>query len=303
MPAKRPITIQGHTFNSLSDAAKYFGINRNTLAMRLKQFPANDPRVVKNPHDPTTMVTVAHQQYFSYRQAAKELGLNYWTLLRRLKRYDANDPRVIAPGSGQQHDYSNLIVAGKQYDTLKAAAQDIGIHPVTLINRIHRYGPNDPRVIQTDQPHTGTPITISGHEFPSITTAAKYYHLNPRTMLSRLEHYGPNDPRVTAPAREHIQTDYSNLVVDGHHFHSLTEAAKYYGLSISIVLSRIEQENADPTDLQTYRPKGSRRIGHTIKYRGTTYPNISAMCRATGIKRHQVYQALKNRIDIDTLHP
>lgn len=68
MPTKRPITIQGHKFNTLSDAAKYFGINRNTLAMRLKQFSANDPKVVKDPHDPEAMVTVAHQQYPSYHE-------------------------------------------------------------------------------------------------------------------------------------------------------------------------------------------------------------------------------------------
>lgn len=294
----KEITINGQYFASLTAAAKHFGLNNRTLHNRLLKYGPDDPRVIAKPYATPHAVQFLGQHFTSLYAAAQHYHMNYWTFLRRLKRYGYDDPRVIRP----THTcfYSNMTILGKHYDTLQEAAADLGVRPESLRYRLKKYGPDDPRVTMISQ-KTGQPVTIQDQYFPSKAAAARYFGMNERTLAARLAKFGPNDPRVLAKPQTRQFHDYSHLVVDSHEFHSLTEAADYYHLPVLLVISRIVQEHANPSDPRTYRPKGSRHRGRVITYHGQQYDSVTQLCEQRGLKRHRVYDLLRHGGDINQL--
>ena len=296
----KEITINGQHFASRTAAAKHFGLSSRTLHNRLLKYGPDDPRVIAKPYSTPHAIQFLGQQFTSLYAAAQHYHMNYWTFLRRLKRYGYNDPRVIRPTHIGK--YFNIIILGKHYDTLQDAADDLGVRLERLRYHIKKYGPDDSRILAADQ-QAGRPVTIQGQYFPSKAAAARHFGLNERTLAKRLTKFGPDDPRVLTKPQARVFHDYSHLIVDGHEFHSLTEAANYYHLPVLLVISRIEQEHADPSDHDTYRPKGSRHRGRVITYRGQQYDSVTQLCEQRGLKRYRVYDLLRHGGDIDQLEP
>ena len=307
MTKSNPITINGHAFPSQAAAAKYYKLDQSLFSHRLRKYGPNSPKLTlptkKTKRKKRRRVMVAGKMYKSYYQAAIIHDISYATLTSRLKRLGPRDPKVLSKNNEYDARAHAVDILGKHYHSLTEAAADLKMTTVTLRHRLQKYGYNNPEITKT-RDVTPKPVTIMGKTFPFMNAAARYYKLDSDTLRHRLKKYGPNDPRVIAPSRVHQMTSYRNLVVDGHHFNSIKEAAHYYGLPTSTVLRRIRTKNADPTDPRTYQPKKNNcRQGRKITYRGTEYPTLKAMHEQTGISLNRIQYALQHDKDINALEP
>lgn len=81
----------------------------------------------------------------------------------------------------------HITILGKTYKNKLEAAQELGMSPNTLSNRLKKYGLDNPELLNIG-------IVLQGKRYRTLTAAAKANHLNPDTLSTRLRKYGHDSP-------------------------------------------------------------------------------------------------------------
>lgn len=143
------ITLNGVKYKSLRDASEQLGITETTLKKRIKWFGPNSKWLTyKSSFSNKYFVKIGDTVYPSLSVAADELGINRDTLRTRFIRYGNDLDKLLTKGQLHQKNIGKPVtICGKQYKHISAASKELNISAITLLNRIKRFGPNDPRVL------------------------------------------------------------------------------------------------------------------------------------------------------------
>lgn len=94
------------------------------------------------------------------------------------------------------------------------------------------------------------------------------------------------------------------VTIENQTFASVRQATEHYQIPVSIVYSRIRNQNNDPNDPRTYRPKYTRH-NPTMQpvINGQKFDNLQSACQHFRVSYGTVYQRIHNRgEDINNLN-
>lgn len=98
------------------------------------------------------------------------------------------------------------------------------------------------------------------------------------------------------------------VTIDNQTFASVRQAAAHYQIPVSVVYSRIYNQNSDPNDPKTYRPKYTRH-NPTMQpvLNGQKFDNLQSACQHFRVAYGTVYQRIHNHgediNDLNTYRP
>ena len=263
----RTCTINGVEYKSLTDAAKDLGISNKSLKNRLlspnfpdhisKHYPKR-PR--KFPDPKTQSCTIDGVKYKSLTGAANDLGISLPTLRNRLF-----SPKF--PGYMSEHYSKRLekikkyacVINGTEYESLSAAANDLGISKETLKYRLR--SPNFPGYISEHHPkrleRKAHSCTINGVEYKSLTEAAKDLGITGNVLKNRLR--SPNFPdhisqHCPKRPRKPPERKTRSCTIGGIEYESLSSAARDLGISKTALKNRLRSSNF-PGYISKHHPK------------------------------------------------
>lgn len=147
-------------------------------------------------------------------------------------------------------------------------------------------------------------IHLGDQWFPSLQAAADHFHLPLATLKRRIfyqleDAYDPHTYRQ--PQNYRKQTPRNEILnqpvtIENQHFASVRQAAAYYQIPVSIVYSRIHNQNNDPNDPRTYRPKYTpRNPAMQPIINGQPFKNLHAACQHFKVPYGTVYQRIHNQ--------
>lgn len=132
-----PITINGKSFKSISEAARFYDVNYPSFFLTIKKaletgeddlFIQECERTIRS----GKQVTIEGKTYNSWTEAARDLGVCYSTFVSRMKRgyYDEKPKETVC------HKGTPVIANGTWYQSRKACAEAYGIKPHKLSTRL-----------------------------------------------------------------------------------------------------------------------------------------------------------------------
>lgn len=130
----REVVINGVSYSSISNASKALGVNRSTLASRLKASKNNQSIQTSNVD---TNLTIMGETFATATDAANYFGINRATFYSRLKAgFKGN--RLICTGSFK-HRGKTVIVKGKSFRMIKSMLAHFDVDQAEY-NRLLRLG-------------------------------------------------------------------------------------------------------------------------------------------------------------------
>lgn len=146
---KNSIKINGVKYKSLHDASQKLGITEGTLKKRIEWFGHNSKWLThKGSFSKKFFVKIGDTVYPTLSIAAEELGINRMTLRARLIKYGNRPDILLSKSHIYPKDHGKpIIICGKKYKHISEASKQLNIAPCTLMDRIRRFGTEDPRVV------------------------------------------------------------------------------------------------------------------------------------------------------------
>ena len=132
-----PITINGKSFASISEAARFYDVNYPSFFLAIKHAleTGEDELFVgncKREFRAGNAVVINGKNYVSWTEAARDLGVCYPTFVSRMKRgYYSNTPKETSPHKG-----TPLVVGGVRYQSRREFAAAYGIKETVLGERL-----------------------------------------------------------------------------------------------------------------------------------------------------------------------
>lgn len=132
-----PITINGKSFASISEAARFYDVSNASFFLAIKHAleTGEDELFVgncKREFHPGNQVTIQGKTYVSWTEAARDLGVCYPTFVSRMKRGYYSD----APKQTNHHNGTPLVVNGVRYQSRREFAAAYGIKETVLGERL-----------------------------------------------------------------------------------------------------------------------------------------------------------------------
>ena len=209
---KHPCTIDGIDYESERTAMRILGIGIRQIRNRLQSpdYPGYvSKRRVKRRDDKKggdkadAPCSVDGVEYESVKAAAKDLGISTSGLKYRLR--SRSFPNYISEHHPKRPKSKTkaCTINGIEYESIRAAAKDVGMSPQALRNRLlsssfpnyiskhHRKRLPKSHLIKSRKPKTET-CTINGIEYESIKAAARDLRMRPTMLKNRL--LSPNFP-------------------------------------------------------------------------------------------------------------
>lgn len=154
----KPIKVDGQLFVSRLSAAEYFGIDPAVANLRLSRlkwtpeqaFELDKSRILKR------SIVVEGVKYSSIQSACLAYGLKYKTVHRRLNYSGYTVEQAFELASPPEknklvHNAQSITMDGKIYKSMSELARFIGVHSLTVKNRIAA-GWTDRQIIGLDSP-------------------------------------------------------------------------------------------------------------------------------------------------------
>lgn len=201
-----PITINGKSFKSISEAARFYDVNYPSFFLAIKKaletgevelFVQDCERTIR----PGKRVTIEGKTYDSWTEAARDLGVCYSTFVSRMKSGYYNKERV-----GVNHCGTPVIADGKWYQSRKECAEAYGMSPNVLSTRLMNGADietalNDEKYrtfVRAKQiknagiydPSGEMKVHAFGKGFPSYAECARAFGLHPSELTRRMRYYG-----------------------------------------------------------------------------------------------------------------
>jgi len=139
-----PVEVDGVVFNSVKDAAEHYGINKTTVARRLREgWPPDEAFEItlhKRPawsEDRSYNLVTLHGTFRTIGLAASHFGLKPATLAKRLADGWPIDEAVgILPRIKKAKETTAIACAGKDYPNIQSLADAFGLRYTRVYKRI-----------------------------------------------------------------------------------------------------------------------------------------------------------------------
>lgn len=186
-----------------------------------------------------------------------------------------------------------VVINGKKFPTIKAAAEFIGVCPQTLSNRI-RLGVTGEALENSGRKTNATALMINGILYSSLKEAADAYNVERRTIQRWIKQKKFNATIIQTPSVKCGGTNPKPITVNGKCYASISSAAKALGMQQGTLVSRVKKaemcSRGEATEV-TFEPEiDYRKKAVTIE--GKKYETIKEAAKELGIN----YQTLVSRI-------
>ena len=223
--AAKPVHVHGVQYHSIFAAARALGVPAATAAARLlrglspeEAFMPTASRVARPlktscaapaqpkpatagpaPRGTGKPVTVQGVLYPSIAKAAAAHGASSATIVWRMKRgwtlEEAFDPE-LRERVWRRPDGEQVVVGGKAYPTIQAAAEERGLNILTVRSRMQR-GLSLDEALTPETYSPAKPVTVRGLRYGSLKEAAAAYGINLRTVRARMNQGWPLERAFT----------------------------------------------------------------------------------------------------------
>ena len=308
---RKSCTIDGVHYESEYAAAKAVGIGVQAVRSRL-QSPnylgyVSEHRPKKNlkvADDYRYSCTINGVYYKSEYAAVKALGIG----IRKLRNYlqSPNHPEYVSKYRKEEHRDKKSIgipcsVAGIEYQSIRSAAEDLGISLGKMNRRLASYDYPD---YACDKIPKKAPLPskrkhlciIEGVEYKSIMSASKdlgipYHEMRYRlTSFDYPDHVSEKHPKKPPSSRGRKQP----CIIDGIRYKSETEAARALNLYSSVVRCRLRSSNY-PRYVSEHHPKKYRRQKFIpCSVTGVEYKSIILAVKKLGVPLYEMKRRLSS---------
>ena len=192
-----------------------------------------------------------------------------------------------------------IKVDGQLFVSRLSAAEYFGIDPALANLRLSRLKWTPEMAFELDKSRiVKQGIVVEGKKYPSIQSACKHYKLNYKTVHRRLKHSNWSIEQtfelVSPPEKNKPAHNAQSIIMDGKVYKSMSELAKFLGVSSVTVTNRIAAGWTDRQiiGLDSPPPRKKSDKGAKILVNGVKYPSLKSACEAFGLQYKIVHQRL-----------
>ena len=247
------------TFDSYKEAAKFFGIHRDTIRKRmnrgwtLEQAVGIETPPSKKPqtgNETSVLVDGVEKTFCSFHAACREFGVGFSTARERVKSLGWTIEQALGievPPEYAKYVYGLIylvthVESGKKY---------VGQTKQRLNRRWRNHyesAEKDPEIYEYAAKDQKRPLIAAIRKYgreaftcESIDTADTIYELNEkeREWIQKLNTQVPNGFNDTSGGGGCINTRGKKLIIDGQEFPSIADAAEYFGVNLDNAYNRI----------------------------------------------------------------
>lgn len=235
------VVVGGKTFESISSAARYYGVKASTMANRIRSGWSGDDCASQDIR--CGNITAFGITYKNKMELCEKLKLDYWHFCQRLFR-GLTPEQAINNEKTEYEKGLEFTVDGKTFDTQKEAAEYYEMTPRMLSKRLFLGWTPEQAVGLVERRRTsnrGRKVTVEGRTFNSIMLASEHYGVDAMEARRRIRAgWSPEEVFGLQQRSKRRPHKGKPIVVDGVEFPSLSEAADHYGVSPSRARSRIK---------------------------------------------------------------
>ena len=231
---------------------------------------------------------------------------------RLIKKYGRVDDKTgtllnfTEGGEGNIGFGREIIVGGKTYPTVRAAALEYGLKPGTVHNRLGIHGYTIEQAFGlVSKPEYKSPnaksISIKGVKYASIKAACKAYKLDYSTVGARLRRQKDwtIDQIFDLESKPFLHgPNASKIMVGDVTYPSIAHACRQLvpHLKTDTVMSRMKVKGWTTEQAFEFEPPPERELGvkNTVAVNGVKYRSIKAAAEDYGIDQTTVYWRLKH---------
>ena len=278
-PQAIPITIDGRTFDSPGQAARFYGVDLKLVRNRLSRcgwtireaFGVDEPPILHS-HE----VKVEGTTYPSITQAASYYGLDHRRAWSRLKAgWTAEQAMGLEPSP------NSYVVGEEVYDSLNDAAEAYGLPGHRVATRLRLGWTQEQAFGIEPAPKT---ITFRGIKYAGLWDLADKFGLPRERLRRRLKR---SDPPWTLEQALEIEDPPNSYRFRGEFFKHRSQIAKKYSIKRQTLDFRIKSGWTMEQATELDPPPEIIHAGTEIKfhYKGVDhqFPSLSSAARAFGV--------------------
>jgi hypothetical protein len=180
---KIPIIIEDEIFFSLSDVARYLGVNVATISARIRSGWSIKSAITKKIRS-IKKIKFNSIEYDSINHAARALGLKVSTVTGRIKAGWTLDKALKKKVKNKKNiDILPYYFNKKKFDNFADLARSVGIKPSTFTARL-RAGIRINKALEIEV--KSKKIVIDGKEFKNFKEATKHFNVDYNLALQRI---------------------------------------------------------------------------------------------------------------------
>ena len=180
---KIPIIIEDEIFFSLSDVARYLGVNVATISARIRSGWSIKSAITKKIRS-IKKIKFNSIEYDSINHAARALGLKVSTVTERIKAGWTLDKALKKKVKNKKNiDILPYYFNKKKFDNFADLARSVGIKPSTFTARL-RAGIRINKALEIEV--KSKKIVIDGKEFKNFKEATKHFNVDYNLALQRI---------------------------------------------------------------------------------------------------------------------
>ena len=239
----KEITVEGKTFNSIKEAAKYYNLALGTVNARLNRGWSIEEAfgLVERKNESFKPITVNGKTFKSIAEACRYYNLDYKTVLQRFCNYGHGWSIEEAFGLVERKEKprkgNEVILEGKTFPTIKEACKYYNLNYNTVYSRLVDGWSVEEAFGLVSRNNNYKPITLEGKTFKSIVEAAKYYNLDYNIVYARLNRGGWSIEEAFGLVDS--KKKGKPITIEGKTFPTIKEACKYYNLNYNTVYGRL----------------------------------------------------------------
>ena len=243
-----PITIKGKTYSAVSVAAREYGISERTIHGRLERGLTPEQAAGLEPFEEGNKkpIIVGDKTFRSKAEAARYFGIPLYSVHNRLKRGRSTE-EVFQKGELKRKSrlFRSIEVAGLKFEQLKEACEYFDLDYAKASYRLRKNWTLE-QVFGIDPPPENTAknapkfYSFEGRKYNSATELASEFGVSANKFTRRL-----SEGWTLEEALELVEKKYSGkpqeVSVEGRKFATRNDAARFYGINVGTVSSRMNK--------------------------------------------------------------
>ncbi len=196
IPGKE-VVVGGIEFETLTDAARYFGLDKRIVDMRLNRMGWSLDEAFGVIERAREGFNVGEQEFGTFKDACEHYDLNIKKVESRLRlgwtveeAFDLVGRRPKPKQKVTQKPRKSVVIEGKEFVSLSQAADAYGIKVGTLSYRI-RKGWTPDQAVGIDPPPDNNPlhnvVEFDGYKFSSLQKASDFFGVNVNSVRYRMK--------------------------------------------------------------------------------------------------------------------
>lgn len=189
---KKPIAINGLTFATYAEAAKYCGISESALSIRVKRYGKNNPMVLAK----RRLFVINGVTYQSLREVERKANLSHTAFVYRWKKYQKGllkEKDLLKPSYTLSKNVKRrghrITINGITYNSLKEIEDKHHISHTAFMYRWRRYRHGLIKKEDLVKPVKHYEITIKGVKYVSLSEVERKYRISHTAFMYRLGKY------------------------------------------------------------------------------------------------------------------